>query len=53
MELIFEKLAAGETFEEMLEAHPRLEAADIRAVIAFPARALSADVSLTDPFHGE
>ena len=35
VELILEKLAAGETIEQLLEAHPRLTRAAIRAALAF------------------
>jgi uncharacterized protein (DUF433 family) len=44
VELILEKLAAGETVEQILSEHPRLTAASIRAAIAFAAEALGADV---------
>jgi len=44
VELILEKLAAGETVEQILEAHPRLTRESIRAAIAFAAEALRADV---------
>lgn len=44
VELILEKIAAGETFEQILEAHPRLTDETIRAAIAFAAEALRADV---------
>ena len=44
VELILEKIAAGETFEQLLEAHPRLTNEAIRAAIAFAAEALRADV---------
>jgi uncharacterized protein (DUF433 family) len=44
VELILEKLAAGETVEQILEAHPRLSEAAIRAALAFAAEALRADV---------
>lgn len=44
VELILEKLAAGETIEEILEAHPRLTGEGIRAALAFAADALRADV---------
>lgn len=43
-ELILEKIAAGETFEQILEAHPHLTYEAIRAAIAFAAEALRADV---------
>jgi len=44
VELILEKVAAGETFEQILAAHPRLTREAIRAAIAFAAEALRADV---------
>jgi uncharacterized protein (DUF433 family) len=44
VELILEKLAAGETYDEILSAHPRLTVESIRAALAFAAEALRADV---------
>ena len=44
VELILEKLAAGETIEQILEAHPRLTREGVSAVLAFAAEALRADV---------
>jgi uncharacterized protein (DUF433 family) len=44
VELILEKLAAGETIEQILSAHPQLTEEGIRAAIAFAAEALRADV---------
>jgi len=44
VELILEKLAAGETVEQILEAHPRLTEEAVRAALAFAAEALRADV---------
>lgn len=44
VELILEKLAAGETIEEILNAHPRLTDEAIRAALAFASEALRADV---------
>ena len=44
VELILEKLAAGETVEQILAAHPRLTRKAIRAALAFAAEALKADV---------
>jgi uncharacterized protein (DUF433 family) len=44
VELILEKLAAGETVEQILEAHPRLTRKAIQAALAFAAEALRADV---------
>ena len=44
VELILEKLAAGETFENLLEAHPHIDMDGIRAAFGFAAEALRADV---------
>jgi uncharacterized protein (DUF433 family) len=44
VELILEKLAAGETISQILEAHPRLTEDGIRAALAFAAEALRGDV---------
>lgn len=44
VELILEKLASGETVEQILEAHPRLTREAIQAALAFAAEALRADV---------
>ncbi len=44
VELILEKLAAGETIVQVLEAHPRLTPEAVRATPAFAACALKADV---------
>lgn len=44
VELILEKLAAGESIEQLLEAHPRLTREGIQAALAFAAEALKADV---------
>jgi uncharacterized protein (DUF433 family) len=44
VEMILEKLSAGETVESILEAHPRLTREAIRAALAFAAQALRADV---------
>lgn len=44
VELILEKLAAGETIEQLLEAHPRLSREDVHAALEFAAQALRADV---------
>jgi uncharacterized protein (DUF433 family) len=44
VELILEKLAAGETVEMITAAHPRLTAAAIRAALAFAAATLRDDV---------
>jgi uncharacterized protein (DUF433 family) len=44
VELILEKLAAGETIEQILDAHPRLTREAIQAALTFAAEALRADV---------
>jgi len=44
VELILEKLAAGETIEQILDAHPRLTEEAIREALSFAARALKSDV---------
>ncbi len=43
VELILEKLAAGETIEDLLTAHPHLTRAGIQAALAFAAEALKSD----------
>ncbi|CAG0927805.1 hypothetical protein TFLX_00637 [Thermoflexales bacterium] len=44
VELILDKLAAGETFDQIIEAHPQLTRASIQAALTFAANALRADV---------
>ena len=44
VELILEKLANGETVEQLLQAHPRLSREAIQAALGFAAQALRADV---------
>ena len=44
VELILEKLAAGESIEEILNAHPRLTREAVQAALAFAKEALRADV---------
>jgi uncharacterized protein (DUF433 family) len=44
VELILEKLAAGETIEQILAAHPRLTREAVFAAIDFGAKALRADI---------
>ena len=44
VELILEKLAAGETVNQLLDAHPRLTEEAIFAALKFAAQALKADV---------
>jgi uncharacterized protein (DUF433 family) len=43
VELILEKLAAGETEEQILSAHRRLTVAGLRAALAFAAESLRAE----------
>lgn len=44
VELILEKLAAGESIEQLIEAHPRLTRQAVYAALEFAAQALRADV---------
>ena len=44
VELILEKLAAGEKVGQITDAHPRLTPEAIRAALSFAAEALKADV---------
>ena len=44
VELILEKLSAGETFEQILDEHPGITREAINAALAFAAEALKADV---------
>jgi len=44
VELILEKLSAGETTEQLLQAHPRLTREAVQAALAFAKEALRADV---------
>lgn len=44
VELILEKLAAGESVEQILSEHPRLTSEGVRAAIAFAAQVLRSDV---------
>lgn len=45
VEQILEKLAAGETPEQILSEHPRVTAEGIRAAIAFAAEMLRTDIA--------
>ena len=49
VELILEKLGAGETIEQVLEAHPRLTREGVLAALRFGAEALRADVAYPLP----
>ena len=44
VELILEKLAAGETVEQIVSEHPRLTEEAVRAALAFASEVLRADV---------
>ncbi|MDY6822749.1 MAG: DUF433 domain-containing protein [Thermodesulfobacteriota bacterium] len=44
VEALIEKLAAGESIEQVLNEHPRLTREAIQAALTFAARALRADV---------
>ena len=44
VELILEKLAAGESVQQILDAHPRLTKDGVRAALAFATDVLRADV---------
>ena len=43
VELILEKLSAGETEEDIIEAHPHLTNNDIKAALAFTAQSLKVE----------
>lgn len=47
VELILEKLAAGQTIDQIIEAHPRLSREAIQAALSFAAEALKANVILS------
>ena len=44
VELILRKLGAGETFDQLLDSHPRLTREAIRAALRFAATARGAEV---------
>ena len=44
VESILEKLAAGESIDDLLEAHPRLERADVQAALTYTLSVLRTDV---------
>ena len=44
VELILEKMASGESIEQILDAHPRLTLESIHAALAFAAEVLKLDV---------
>jgi uncharacterized protein (DUF433 family) len=45
VELILEKLGAGETIDQILEEHPRLTRQSVLAAVRFGGEALRADVA--------
>jgi len=49
VEQILEKLGAGETMEQVLEAHPRLTREGVLAALRFGAETLRADVAYPLP----
>jgi len=49
VELILEKLSAGESVEQILDAHPQLTREGIRAALAFAAQTMRADVTYPLP----
>lgn len=51
VELILEKLAAGESIEQLLEAHPNLSREGVLAALDFAAQAIKADVVY--PINGQ
>ena len=51
VELLLEKLAAGETAEQIQEAYPHLPEGAIPAALAFAAEALKADVVYPVPLE--
>ena len=44
VEIILEKLAAGETIEDLLEAYPHITRQGIQAALGYAAKALRSDV---------
>jgi uncharacterized protein (DUF433 family) len=53
VESILENLAAGETMDQLLDAHPRLTKPAILAALEFAAQALRADVVYPLPMNTE
>jgi len=49
VELIVRKLSEGATEAELLEAYPRLAAADIKAALAYAANSLAHETILLQP----
>ena len=44
VELILDKMAAGETVEQLLEEHPRLTREGVQAALAYAAETLRSDI---------
>jgi uncharacterized protein (DUF433 family) len=44
VELILEKLAAGETVEQILKAYPQLSESGVRAALDYAAKSLGSDI---------
>ena len=53
VELLLDKLAAGETYDKILKAYPHLTIESIRAALTFASDALRADVIYTISGIGE
>lgn len=53
VELVLERLASGETIDQLLEAHPRLTRKGVVAALDFVAQALRADVVHPDVVGSE
>lgn len=49
VDLIFEKIGAGETLEQILEAHPRLTRPALLAAFAFASDWLKAEITYSTP----
>lgn len=51
VELILDKLCAGESVEQLLESHPRLTREGIQAAFGYAAQVLRADAVYPAPHH--
>jgi len=47
--MILRKLGAGESFEQLLDAHPRLTREAVHAALRFAANSMSAEVVYSHP----
>jgi uncharacterized protein (DUF433 family) len=52
VEIILEKIAAGCSFEEILDDYPRLSAEDVRAAFAYARQAISTDELIPRVYAG-